>query len=346
MVKLPKFKKNTSQKAESKPTRITTKTVEQHRREILDGAKKFKYPIQYEKHRLVINAILVGVIFVLIFFALVTWRIYKTDDTSVFLYKISQAIPFRIGQIDGQPILLSDYLAYYRSSWHYHQAKEQKNTDQQLEDKLINEYRQRAFENATKIAYAKKIASEHNLVVSQQEIDQELQAKLTYADSKISQASFDKIVKEYYGLSQWEYRQVFVQYPLLLKKAMILVDKPATELEQKITNTIKQSGDKFEIASLRETYQDKGVEFVDSGVVKYKINDSGRSEVAAKLNPGQIAPSFIARNLDSYNIIQLISKDEETLRYHVLKIPLNKFNEQLKSATDQQKLKKYIKQGE
>lgn len=342
-MKLLKFNKNKARAAELKPARITTKTVEQHRREILDGAKKFKYPIQYEKHRLVINAILVGVVFVVLFFAVVTWRIYKTDDTSAFLYKISQVIPFRVGQIDGQPILLSDYLAYYRSSWHYHQAKEQKNTDQQLEDKLKNEYRQRAFENAAKIAYAKKIATDSNLIVSQQEIDQELQTKLTYPDSKISQASFDKIVKEYYGLSQWEYRQVFVQYPLLLKKVMVSVDKSATELEQQISNITKQAEGKFELASLRETYQNKGVEFIDSGVVKYKINDSGRSEVAAKLQPGQIAPSFIARNLDSYNIIQLISKDEDTLRYHVLKIPLNKFNEQLKTVTDQQKIKKYIK---
>lgn len=340
---LPKIKKTKPKSAELKPARITTKTVEQHRREILDGAKKFKYPIQYEKHRLVINAILVGVVFVVLFFAVVAWRIYKTDDTSAFLYKISQVIPFRAGQIDDQPILVSDFLAYYRSSWHYHQAKEQKNTDQQLEDKLKNEYRQRAFDNAVKIAYAKKLAAERNLSVSQQEIDQELQTKLTYADTKISQASFDKIVKEYYGLSQWEYRQIFVQYPLLLKKVMVAVDQQATDLEQKIANTIKQAEGKFELASLRETYQAQGVEFIDSGVVKYKINDSGRSEVAAKLQPGQIAPSFIARNLDSYNIIQLIAKDEETLRYHVLKIPLNKFNEQLKNTTDQQKIKKYIK---
>ena len=341
-MKLPKIKLK-KKSAELKPARITTKTIEQHRREILDGAKKFKYPIQYEKHRLVINAILVGIAFVAVFFAVIAWRIYKADDTSGFLYKISQVIPFRAGEVEGQPILFSDYLAYYRSSWHYHQAKEQKNTNQQIEDKLKNEYRQRAFDNAVKIAYAKKLATERNISVSQSEIDQELQTKLTYADTKISQSSFDKIVKEYYGLSQWEYRQIFVHYPLLLKKVMVAVDQPATDLEQKITNTIKQATGKFEIASLRETYQAQGVEFIDSGVVKYKINDSGRSEVAAKLQVGQIAPSFISRNLDSYNIIQLIAKDEETLRYHVLKIPLNKFNEQLKTITDQQKIKKYIK---
>lgn len=341
-MKLPKIKLK-KKSAELKPARITTKTIEQHRREILDGAKKFKYPIQYEKHRLVINAILVGIAFVAIFFAVIAWRIYKADDTSSFLYKISQVIPFRVGEVEGQPILFSDYLAYCRSSWHYHQTKEQKNTNQQIEDKLKNEYRQRAFDNAVKIAYAKKLATERNISVSQSEIDQELQTKLTYADAKISQSSFDKIVKEYYGLSQWEYRQIFVHYPLLLKKVMVAVDQPATDLEQKITNTIKQATGKFEIASLRETYQAQGVEFIDSGVVKYKINDSGRSEVAAKLQVGQIAPSFISRNLDSYNIIQLIAKDEETLRYHVLKIPLNKFNEQLKTITDQQKIKKYIK---
>lgn len=335
--------KRTKASAETKPARITTKTVEQHRREILDSAKKFKYPVQYEKHRLVINATLVVLVFVVVFFATILWRIYRSDDTGVFIYKISQVIPFPIGKIEDESILLSDYLAYYRSSWHYHQAKEQKNTDKDIESKLQAEYKQQAFDNAAKMAYAKKLARQHQISISQAEIDEDLQLKLSYADTKISQGSFDKIVKEYYGLSQWEYRQIFVYYPLLLKKVLVTVDQSAKQLEQQISTTIQRADGEFALASLKDSYQDKGVEFIDSGVVKYRLNDSGRSEVASRLEPGQVSPSFISRNLDSYNLIQLIAKDEETLRYHVLKIPLKQFEQQFKELTDSHKINKYIK---
>lgn len=40
------------------PNRITTETVAQHREQILAGGRRFKYPIQYARHKLVINAIL------------------------------------------------------------------------------------------------------------------------------------------------------------------------------------------------------------------------------------------------------------------------------------------------
>ncbi len=344
------FKKNkiknaakSSKTIETKPARITNKTIEQHRREILDGAKKFKYPVQYEKHRLVINAILVGIVAVLLFFAVVLWQIYRTDNTSAFLYKISQIIPFEIGKIDNQPILLSDYLAYYRSSWHYYETKEQKNTDAQLEQKLQTEYKQQAFDNAAKIAYAKKLAKEKNITVTSAEVEEDLRHKLTYSDLKLSVNSFDKIVKEYYGLNQWEYRRVFIQYPLLLKKVMMAVDDEATDLEREISTAIKAADGKLELAALATQYKDRGVELIDSGVVKYKINDSGRSEIAVKLELGQISDSFVVRTLDGYNFIQLISKDEETLHYHVLIIPLKKFDQQLEQLISNQEIEKYIK---
>ena len=340
-MKIKLFNRKKTKSQDNKLTRITNRTIEQHRREILNSAKKFKYPVQYEKYRLVINAIIISIISVLIFAGVVAWRLYKADDTSLFMYKVTQIIPARVGKIDSQPILFSDYLAYFRSSWNYHQTKEQKLENQQAEDKLRSKYQQQAFQNAAKIAYAKKIAREKNITVSRQEIEQELQQKLTYNNTKISLNSFDTIVKDYYGLTRDEYFKIFLEYPILLKKVVTEIDQKARQIEQQVRNIIKTLPDKAELATLKDKIKHLDVEFSDSGVIKYKINDSGRSEVATKLEVGKIAPTYVSRNLDSYNIIQLISKTEDSFRYQMLKIPLTEFENRLKPILSS-KVTKYI----
>ncbi len=53
--------KKAEKKAEKKPSdAITQKNIEESREEILAKGKKFKYPFQYAKHRLMINTILIG----------------------------------------------------------------------------------------------------------------------------------------------------------------------------------------------------------------------------------------------------------------------------------------------
>ena len=51
-------RKKRSAEAEQ-PSRITNETVAEHRERILAGGRRFKYPVQYARHRLVINTIII-----------------------------------------------------------------------------------------------------------------------------------------------------------------------------------------------------------------------------------------------------------------------------------------------
>ena len=53
-----KLKRNKKQKASS-AGRITNETIAEHRERILAGGRKFKYPIQYNKHKLIINTMII-----------------------------------------------------------------------------------------------------------------------------------------------------------------------------------------------------------------------------------------------------------------------------------------------
>src|SRR5680860_1756935 len=113
------IKKLRRRKTSPPPTRITSETIEQHREHILAGGRKFKYPIQYARHKLVINAIIISVVTIVIVLAVGWWQLYPGQNTSDFMYRVTRILPVPVANVDGQPVLYSDYLMRYLSQVHY-----------------------------------------------------------------------------------------------------------------------------------------------------------------------------------------------------------------------------------
>ena len=68
------------------PPRITNETVAEHRERILAEGRRFKYPLQYSKHKLVINTILISVI-AFVTALIIGWhQLYIAQNTSNFFY--------------------------------------------------------------------------------------------------------------------------------------------------------------------------------------------------------------------------------------------------------------------
>jgi hypothetical protein len=86
-------------------SRITNETVAEHRERILAGGRRFKYPIQYARHRLVINAIIISVVAVIILGVVGWWQLYLAQNTSTFVYKVTRVLPLPVANVDGQPVL-------------------------------------------------------------------------------------------------------------------------------------------------------------------------------------------------------------------------------------------------
>lgn len=101
-----------------KPTRITNDTIAEHREKILAGGRRYKYPVQYARHKLVFNAIIIAVAS-LVILVLLWWQLYSAQSTSTYLYRITQALPLPVANADGQYVRYSDYLLYERPSMYY-----------------------------------------------------------------------------------------------------------------------------------------------------------------------------------------------------------------------------------
>ena len=70
-----------SKKRKKAATRITDGNIDEKREEVLARGKKFKYPFQYAKHKLIVNTVLIGVSAVLLAVFLGWLELYKFQDT-------------------------------------------------------------------------------------------------------------------------------------------------------------------------------------------------------------------------------------------------------------------------
>lgn len=79
--------------------------VEERREEVLAHGRKFKYPMQYAKHKLIINTIIIGVV-ALILMVVAGWAmLYKVQDTSNMIYRLTQIIPVPVAEVAGESAL-------------------------------------------------------------------------------------------------------------------------------------------------------------------------------------------------------------------------------------------------
>ncbi len=327
-------------KKEAKQPKITNKTIEKNRKKILASGRKFKYPIQYEKHKLVINAILVGVVLMLSLSAYVYWQLYRVYSDSYFAYRITRFIPLPVAKIDGESALYSDYLGQYRSSMHYYQNKEIDQTpDKESQQRLSKNFKEKALDNAIKIAYARKLAKELNITVTEKEKADDLDMKLSLGSTKISIQAFNNTAKGYYGLNPAEYQRVFIENPILLQKVSLAIDQQARDITEKVTTSLKADSD---LKKISEQYSKYGVEYFDSGLVNQNNSDSGRVKKALGLKINQVSEPFIPFSMDGYYFVKLIYKDNENVRYQVLKVPLKEFDKRLNAVKEAGKIKKFI----
>src|ERR1700729_2679869 len=73
--------------------RITNETVATHREDVLKSARKYIYPLQHSKNRIIIISTSIFVAVVIAFFTYCTLALYRFQSYSTFLYKVTQVIP-------------------------------------------------------------------------------------------------------------------------------------------------------------------------------------------------------------------------------------------------------------
>lgn len=327
---------------EKKPTTEREK-VEQRREEVLAQGRKFKYPMQYAKHRLVINTVLVAVVAIVLMVVAGWAMLYKFQDTGNMIYRVTQVIPVPVAEVDGAKVRYSDYLMIYRSNL---QAAEQQGGQlgEGEDAEMVREgYKEAAMEQAVMYAYALKMGQEMNITVTEEEITQAFDEHRKVGGVERSEESFLKIIRDNFGMNRTEYRRM-LYLTLMKSKVAQAVDTHAQDVVGQVEQLIaEKDGDLWAVA------EELGaeVEYESTGQLVDNMNvDGGRSNKAMTLEVGQVSDKFLSSNGDGYYYVKLAEKTEDQVNYSSIKVTFSEFDLQVASLYDEGKVKEYITFGD
>lgn len=331
MGKLKKNKKVDSTKTEKEK-------VEERREEVLANGRKFKYPLQYAKHRLVFVTIIIS-IFALGALGVAFWAmLYKTQNTGDIIYRITKVLPMSVAEIDGEQVKYSDYLMLYRSSIKVIEQQSGQLGEGEDADFLRNEYKKIALSDAEEYAYAMKLGREQGITVSDSEIDELFEAQRKVGGADRSEESFLKVISDNFGLSKEEYRRM-LYLSLMKAKVEEKIDKKANEVSDKVSAIIGAGEDittKLGEFGDQISYEETG------GMVGNKNVDGGRANMAMMLEPGTWSEKFVSNNGDGYYFVKLIEKNDMQVNYASVKIPFSEFQKQIEKIREEGKVQEYI----
>lgn len=322
---------------ETEANRVTNETVSQHRDAILSNARRFKYPFQRSKHRIVLISLLVVALALGILGAITGLQLYRWQSTSVFTYRVTQVLPFPVAKINGATTSYESYLFELRSSVHW--QEKYGTTDLRSEDgrRQIEYLKRSALDKALTTTIARSFANQNDVTVQASEVDD------VVARIKASGGNLDQILGESFDFTETELRRYIKDNILrqkVAKKLDIEAPKRAAAALAKLRagaafgDIAKESSDDLETKQLGG----------DFGVIErgYANLPAEVSDKAFQLQAGETS-DVIATSSDYY-IIKVNEKvDENRLKVAVIRIKVKDMTQYLKDYRDQSKLKEYIK---
>ncbi len=341
-MKKPTLKKR-KKPEDTAPSRITNETVAEHREQILAGGRKFKYPHQYVKHRLVITAVIISVV-VLIMAIVAAWAsLYRLQNTSDFMYRVTRVVPAPVANVDGQAVRYSDYLMRYRSQERWLSSKGQLGLSSADDRRQLDFYKRQVLTGLEKDMYAEKLANKLHISVSDKDIQAVVDNNRHTATGVISQEVYNASTKDTLGYSPAEYRHIIGQ-SLLRQKVAYAIDSDAKAIQEQIGRAIVSKKPATSLESIAGQFQKQytKVSFGASGFVPKSNQDGGLSKQALLLKDGEISSAVKSTTGDGYYFVQRLGTRNDQVSYQYIEVPLTKFENEFAALQKAHRINEYI----
>lgn len=326
------FKKKADKKTEQE-------RVDERREEVLARGRKFKYPLQWTKHRVVVNTVLITVVVLAILITSGWLALFKFGMTDEMLYRVTKILPIPVATVDDETVAFSDYLMFYRSSMTSIERQSADVDNEANENDLRLQYKRSALSETEDFAYAKKLARELNITVTDEEVDKEFNRHLSIGGTERSEESFMKIISDNFGLDKSEYKRM-LYLTLLKSKVEVEIDKTAAELAAHVESLLVENyGDYAKVA---EKLGDAIIYEETGGMVPNQNIDGGRAAEAFKLDPEQQTGRFISVSGDGYYFVKLIAKTDTEVNFVSIKVPFTEFENRINALRDEDKIQEFV----
>lgn len=322
--------------------RITNETVAEHREEVLSSARKYIYPLQHSKHRIVVITSGIVILAVVSFFAYCLLALYKLQSTSPFLYRITQVIPFPIARSGSTFISYENYLFELRHYMHYYEDQQKLSFDSESGRGQLNEFKKRALERVINDAYIKRVAKQNSIVVTDQEVSTEIDILRKQDRLGETEKVFEDVLNDYWGWSIDDFRRS-VKQQILNQKVLAFWD---TETRQRADVALAEVRGGKDFAEVAKQYSDDTVTKEQGGDIAFWIEQSSR-DISAKtisalfsMEQGQVSDILdIGYALEIVKLLEI--KDGKAHAAHII-FNYKDINQFLNDEKDKQKAQVYI----
>jgi hypothetical protein len=330
--------------AHETPARITNETVAEHREQILAGGRKFKYPVQYVRHRLVINAVLIIVAALVVMAAVGWWQLYPMQNTTTFMYRITRILPLPVGMVNGEPVLYSDYLVQYKSSEYYLSKYGEVKLDSADGKRQLEYFKRQSLDKAIAVAYARQVAQTKNISVSDKDVNDFITEERHTASGVVSQETYDASIMMLYNQSASDYRLTIANGILKNRVAFAIDDAASAQVKQVLTLAQQTDGDFAKVADDMASSKGGKVTAGQSGLVSNTSKYGGmRVSDIAQLKVGELSGVLKSETDDGYYVVKVTEKSDTQTNFTYVHVPLTQMNADLLRLKKEGKISEYIK---
>lgn len=342
-----KFKKLLSKKKAPEPTeesgssRITNDTVAAHREEVLSSARKYIYPLQHSKHRIVLITTSIIIAAAVLFIGYSVVALYRLNSTSSFLYRMTQVVPFPVAKAGPRLVAYENYLFELRHYMYFYEHQQKLDFSTPAGKQQLEDYKKRALEKVINDAYVKELASQNKISVSDQEVNDQITILRRQNRLGGSEQAYEDALKQNFGWSPEDFKRV-IRQQLLEQKVLSALDTQTHQQANQASADI-QAGKSFDEVAAQAA---KSGANVTVGV--YESVDSASRDLSPittdalfKLKPGET--SGIINTGYSLQILKNLETNADgKIKAAYINFEFKDINTYINDLKDKEKARQYI----
>lgn len=339
---LRRLSRKKSEPLENGLPRITNETVAAHREEVLSSARKYIYPLQHSKHRVVTVSVALLVVAVIGFFTYCCTALYHFQSTSGFIYGVTQVIPFPVAKAGSRYVSYNGYLFELRRYMHYYKTQQQVDFSSKSGKQQLADFKKRALNKEIQVAYAKQLAKQYGVSVSSSDVNNQIELVKTQNRLGSSQQVFEDVLSEYWGWTIQDFKRE-LRDEILEQKVAAKLDTATTH---RATIAYQQLHDGKSFATVAKEFSDDAQTAGKGGEYPVTIDNSNRDIspqlVAAlfKLRPGQY--SDVINTGYRLEIVKVLDNNNGKIRAAHISFTLKDISNFTNKLQDKHKPHEYI----
>jgi type III secretion system FlhB-like substrate exporter len=269
--------------------RITNETVAEHREQVLKKARKHIIPLAHSKHQVIILTSTLFILAVVSFFTYVTLALYKFHQSSTFMYRVTQVIPFPVAKTGNDFVAYENYLFELRHYKHYYETQQKLNFNEESGKQQLAAFESQAREKVVNDAIVRKLAKQNGVTVTDKEVSNQIDLVRSQNRLGENDTVFEDVLKDYWGWTVNDFKRSLKQQMLAAK----LVAKLDTETGERAKAALAELQGGADFAAVAKKYSDDASTRDGGGEYGFQVDRTNRDLTAQvvdalfKLKPGQ-----------------------------------------------------------